>query len=93
MYVRVCVCNDVCGGRQVPLGIISGPIKEHPRVPSPEGCSVAVQRKRFRNTEHDDAHVRNGGGSVWVVNEFLNEPRRFVPAWNRKIMETLRMKI
>lgn len=30
--VCVCVCNDVCEGSQVPLGIISGPIKEHPRV-------------------------------------------------------------
>jgi len=89
VYVCVCVCN-VCGGSQVPLGIISGPIKEHPRVLSRDVPSLC--RGNVSGIQ-SDAHVRDGGGSVWVVNEFLNEPRRFMPAWNRKIMETLQMKI
>lgn len=77
---------------EVPLGIISGPIKGASAC-SPEGRSVAAQRKRFRNTEHGGAHVRDGAGSVWVVNEFLNETRRFVRARKRKIVETSQIKI
>lgn len=44
---------------QVPLGIISGPDKGASAC-SPKGRSVVVQEKRFRNTEHGGAHVRDG---------------------------------
>jgi len=64
---------------EVPLGIISGPIKEHPRVlprdvPSPRRGNVSG----IQST--GGAYVRDGAGSVWIVNEFLNESRRFTQA-------------
>lgn len=92
VYMHARVCTQWRVGKRSSARDNIGPDKGASAC-SPKGRSVAVQRKRFRNTEHGGAHVRDGAGSVRVVNEFLNETRRFARARKRKIVETSQIKI